>query len=144
MRRIRNEFNIPSGVDFDEAHFFNSARAFAEHPSRRTTTIRRTVDNGQSRYYPFDVRMAYINEDPGLAVHIDAESTQSLHSHDSGSLEIQDSNWSPSMEEEDELPFHEHPSGQDPPDEPHLHELDIHGVECGNPKKNLILVKFWK
>ena len=82
MRRLRNTFDINSGVNFNEADVVNSARAFSKHPSTRTTTIRRVIDNGQRIYHSFDVRMAYINENPDLAVNVADESTQSLHSYD--------------------------------------------------------------
>ena len=53
MRRLRNNFNINLGVNFTEAHFVNSTRAFSKQPGKRTTIIKRVIDNGQSIYPPF-------------------------------------------------------------------------------------------
>ena len=68
-------FNIDLGVTFSRAHFADLAHAFFGHLGRCTTTIKRVIENGSSQYHPFDVRMAYINENPYLVVHIANEST---------------------------------------------------------------------
>ena len=121
MLRLRNNFNINLGVNFTKAHFVNFARAFSEHPIRRTTTIKRVIDNGQSIYHPFDVWMAYINDNPQSAVNVADNSTQSMHSYDSGNIDIPNPDLFNNMDEEDELHFHQNQLNQS-----HMHDSKMH------------------
>ena len=107
MQRLENNFNINSSVNFIEAHFVNSTCTFSKHPSKQTITIKRVIDNGQSLYHPFDVRMAYINENPKLAIYVADDSTQSVHSYDFKNIDIPNLDWINNMDQEDELAFYQ-------------------------------------
>ena len=48
--------------------------------------------------------MAYINENTNLAVNVEEDSTQCLHSYNLDTLEVPNPNWD-AMIEEEELPF---------------------------------------
>ena len=66
LRRARSVFNLRIGVDMLQDHFVNGARAFAQHPSRRTTRIDLVFETNTWQYRPYDVRRAAVNEDPNL------------------------------------------------------------------------------
>ena len=44
-----------------EDHFIRDARAFVEHPSRRTTSIELVTVGANVQYWPYDVKQANIN-----------------------------------------------------------------------------------
>ena len=56
LSRVREILGLKIVVDPAHVYYVNEARAFANHPSRKTTRIHLNFMNGHMEYFPFDVR----------------------------------------------------------------------------------------
>ena len=66
LMRARSVFNLNIAVDYLEDHFVSRARAFENHPSKRTTQVDLIFEEDAFHYRPYDVRRTTVNEDPNL------------------------------------------------------------------------------
>ena len=57
-------FNLSIGVNMLEDHFVGEAKAFVNHPSRRTTRVELITVWNNVKYKLYDVCKGLINEDP--------------------------------------------------------------------------------
>ena len=78
---------LVSAKDMEHVHFVNDARAFAKHPSRRTSQISLHLDGGEPIYYPFNVQRADINVNTSFFPSNDLTNSLQPSPYDSDPLE---------------------------------------------------------